>query len=128
MVKFDVQTLTYVLGVLIPLLTRAVSKELSHEGFKAVVNLGLTAVAGGVAIAIEANGNVTFALWVKSIGGAWFASIVSYYGLWKPTAIADLVGRLTQRFGIGREYYQYGEVLDFTYTSTTGNGHGPISE
>lgn len=101
-VQIDVVALNFLAGTVIPLLTALVTTRVASPGLKAVVTLLLSAVAGGVAVAIEANGTIELETWIVSIGCTWLLAIASYYGLWKPTTVAPKVQEKTATFGVGR--------------------------
>jgi len=100
-VKLDVGFLAIVAGTFIPIVVALVTKWKTSSGVKAVVNGLLAAVAGAVAVATQANGVVNVRNTVGAIALAWLTSVATYYGLWKPTGIANAVGEKTQNVGIG---------------------------
>lgn len=102
-VQIDVVALNFVAGTVVPLLTALVTTRLANPGLKAVVTLLLSALAGGLVVALEANGTVELETWVVSIGTTWLMSIASYYGLWKPTATAPKIQAATPNIGLGQK-------------------------
>lgn len=100
--EFDVNTLTLVVGTLIPLLVGLVTKEVANSGLKGVLNALLSAVAGALTVLVD-NGGV-LGPW-QELANAGFAtfitSIATYYGVWKPTGVATSVQRKTARVGVG---------------------------
>lgn len=102
-VQIDVATLNFVAGVLVPLLTALVTTRLASPGLKAVVTLLLSALAGGIAVALQANGTVELQTWITSIALTWVMSIASYYGLWKPTSTAPKIQAATKNVGVGQK-------------------------
>lgn len=99
--QIDVQVLTVLSGALIPLLVGLVSKRVTSRGVKAVLNALLSAIAGGLALAIAAEGNVdNVRSWVLSIGTTWVISVATYYGFWKPTGVTPAIQDSTSEFGI----------------------------
>lgn len=98
--QLDVQTLT-ILGWMIPLVVGVVTKKWANAGVKAVTNLALSAVVGGIAVATEANGHVMLKTWLFNIVATFLQSIVAYYGLWKPTGAAPALQEATASFGLG---------------------------
>lgn len=100
--KFDVGALTIVAGVVIPLATAVVTKQLASSRLKSLVTVTLAAVAGLVQTAIDGGGVVSRETVTNALM-AWVLAISSYYGLWKPTQTAGTVGAATARFGIGRD-------------------------
>lgn len=93
--------LTYASGFLVPLAVGALTKIHASRGLKAVLNLVLSAIAGGLAVAITSNGDVQLSTWIAGITQTFVVSIASYYGLWKPTGVAPAVQQGTATLGIG---------------------------
>lgn len=99
--QFDVQILTVISGVFIPLLVGLVSKQITHSGVKAVLNALLSTAAGTLAVLIETGGEVSdVKIWIFNIALTWVISIATYYGLWKPTGVAPAVQDATKGFGL----------------------------
>ncbi len=94
-----VQLIAIVSGVIIPLLVALISKADASSGLKAVLNLGLSAIAGSLAqLAIP---NTNWQSWILSFAITWGTSIVSYYGLHKPVGSAPAVTNATSSVGVG---------------------------
>lgn len=96
----DVGLLNFV-GAAVPLLVGLVTKWKASARLKAIFNLGLSAIAGAVATAIQSKGSVDATQWFVGIGTTWGISILSYYGLWKPTGTAQTVESKTANIGVG---------------------------
>lgn len=90
-VVVGVAYLNFVVGFIIPLLTGFLTKAKAPSWFKAVMNLGLSAVAGAVTTAIAAEGKVEVKTWVTGIMVTWAMSWASYTGWWKPSGVAEAV-------------------------------------
>ena len=93
---------SFVIGTLIPLLTDLVTKDVAPAWLKTIVNLLLAAVSGGLSGALSA-GTLNVAHWQQVLIGiavAWVASIVSFYGILKPTGLSDKLQKATGKFGI----------------------------
>lgn len=101
MVQIDVTALNFVIGILIPLLVALVTKLDASKSLKAVLNLGLSAVAGAAVVAVQAAGNIDVSSVIVGIGTTWITSIVSYYGLTAPAGIAPAVAKATATKGVG---------------------------
>jgi hypothetical protein len=99
----DVQALTICVGFVIPLLTSVVTKEKAPAWVKAVINALLGAIAGALVTAIGDNGNVVLGSWVTGIAEAFITSVASYFGLWKPSGVADAISLKTAGLGFGRK-------------------------
>lgn len=93
--------LTYASGFLVPLAVGVLTKLHASKGLKAVLNLVLSAIAGGLAVALTSNGDVQLSTWLAGIAQTFVVSIASYYGLWKPTGVAPAVQQGTATLGIG---------------------------
>jgi hypothetical protein len=100
-VEVDVSALNFVAGLVVPLLVALLAKWHAPSGLKSVLNLLLSAIAGAVTIAIQADGKIVPSEWITGMGMTWLTSIVSYYGLWKPTNVASVVGLKTRNVGVG---------------------------
>lgn len=100
MIRLDVPMLNLLLGVGIPLLVAALTRLRVSSGVKAVANLGLSALAGGVAAAVLADGAVEVKTVVLGFLATWGTSILTYYGLHKPTGLVGLVAAQTAGFGV----------------------------
>ncbi len=101
MIQIDVTALSFVVGVLIPLLVALLTKVNASRTVKAVLNLGLSAIAGAVVVAIQASGNINVQNLVVGVGTTWIASIVSYYGVHDPTGSASAVAGIAPNVGLG---------------------------
>lgn len=100
--KVNATALNFIVGAIIPLAVALLAKWHASATLKAILNLGLSAV-GGAVVTLAAAGGQTDDLWtwVLNIGITWLMSIVSYYGLWKPTGTAPALGTATAQVGIG---------------------------
>ena len=98
-VSQDIQLLTVLTGVIVPLLVGLVTKSSASSGLKAFVNLILTAIGTALAQVIPA----TFE-W-KSFFISWLIAFAvsagTYYGFYKPTGIAPAVNQSTGNVGVG---------------------------
>lgn len=107
MLELDVQTLNMLAGLVIPLLVGVVTKKLADSWVKAVTNFALSALSGGLAVAIAADGMVHLRDWIVAMVSTWIVSIATYYGFWKPTGVALQVQDATAMFGIGAEVLEF---------------------
>lgn len=96
----NVQTLTMI-GWLIPLAVGVITKKWASGAVKAISNLALSAITGGIAVAVQADGHVTLTTWLVNIAVTFIQSIVAYYGLWKPSGVAPAVQNVAPGVGIG---------------------------
>lgn len=90
------------MGTIIPLLTGLVTKFQASSQVKAVVNLVLSILAGGVSYLIENDGSGTWMELVTAMVAVYLASGVSYTNLWKPTGAATKVQNVIPMKGIGK--------------------------
>lgn len=100
-VQVDVNFLTWILGFGVPVVTAIVTTKVASSSLKAIVTAVLAAIAGLIAVAIEANGHIDISQWVVGVGQAAIAAWAAYYGFWKPTLIAPKLQDATKNFGIG---------------------------
>lgn len=108
--KIDPQILQLGSGVLIPLVVGAITKWKASAGLKAGINFALSAIAGGLTVALSTNGDVVLSTWVQGILTTFITSIAMYYGLWKPTGISTTVQVKTADIGIGTPVLQTEEA------------------
>lgn len=117
----DLPTWNLLVGVLIPLLVGVLTKKVSSQGLKSVMNFGLSALTGASGAVIANGGNIPdLKAFVYSIAMTWGTAIVSYYGFTKPTGIADTVTEKTKNIGIGKpplETEDKGSILEGEVTA-----------
>ena len=89
------------LGAAVPLLVGVLAKTNASSTIKALLNFGLSAIAGAVATAVQAGNGVNVGDFIVGIGTTWFLSIISYYGMWRPTGASETVQSATANIGIG---------------------------
>lgn len=98
--KVDAATLAVLIGVVLPLLTGIVTKANASSSLKAVINAGLSAIAGFL-VAVVPGSKIEWRDVVLGVGLTWAISVATYYGLWKPTGTARSVAMATSKFGLG---------------------------
>jgi hypothetical protein len=101
--KLDPRLLQIASGVVIPLVVGFITKLHAAKGLKSVLNFLLSAIAGGLSVALASDGNVLLSTWAFGIIQTFVTSIVAYYGLWKPTGVAAAVQVKTANVGIGTQ-------------------------
>lgn len=101
-VSSTTEALSLIAGVLIPLLVGVITKMRASEGLKAIVNAGLSAVAGALTAVLASTGAVRWQSVVISILSTWIVSVASHYGFWKPTGASQAVQSVAPTFGLGR--------------------------
>lgn len=101
LIQVDVTVLAFVSGSLVPLLTALVTKLNAGSRLKALVNLGLSIVAGVVAYLVTVDGSTTVLGLLTAVISTYLASGVTYSNLWKPTGAAPALQSATADTGIG---------------------------
>ena len=99
--QMDVYVLSLLGGLIIPLITAVVTKKVASPGLKSLCTTLLSVVAGAVAVATQADGQVVLGQWLNGIFTSFIAAIATYYGFWKPTSIAPKLQDRTYNFGLG---------------------------
>lgn len=94
------QTLSILTGIVVPLLVAVVVKIDAPPAVKAITNALLAGVAAWLATVIPGT-TLSWKTAITSIGIAWASSVISYFGLWKPTGATDSIAGATSNFGIG---------------------------
>jgi len=99
MLYSDMTLLALVSGVIVPLLVGVLTKLNASSGVKAVLNLGLSALAAGLATANEID--FTWKPFLVNFAFTWVVSVATYYGFWRPTEVSTKVQEATAEFGVG---------------------------
>lgn len=98
----DAQTISLLVGIVIPLVVGLLSKIHASSGLKAVINAALSAIAGALAAYASTGFSATdWKTLVTSIVTTWVVSVATYYGVYKPTGVAGSVIAKTRNFGLG---------------------------
>jgi len=108
----DAASVSRLLGLLIPLLVALATKKIASSGLKGIVNLVLSAIGGSAAYLIADTGGYDFNGFVNAAINTFVVSIVSYYGVYKPTGVSDTVAVKTSAFGLGKPVLQTDDALD----------------
>lgn len=100
MTNLDASTIAIISGILIPLVVGVISKTQASAGLKAILNAGLSALAGFLVVLVP---DKPFSLKeaVVSIGTVWAIGVATYFGLWKPAGVTEAIQEKTSGFGIG---------------------------
>ncbi len=96
----DETTLSILLGVALPVLVALLTKVHASSRTKAVLNAGLAAVAGALALVVP-GATIDLKALLVSVGIAWASSMVTYLGIYKPSGATDAVQWRTGSFGLG---------------------------
>jgi hypothetical protein len=107
--ELDIQALSVVAGVVVPLLVGLLTKLHAPSGIKAVLNAGLSAVAGTLTATAANSGAFSWREIVTAIGMTWITSVATHYGLYKPTAVDT---KLAPNSGLGRDVIKPAPVED----------------
>lgn len=114
----DVHVLTLLSGTIVPILVGLVTKRFVDSSVKLGLNAALSAIAGGLTVAIAAEGKVDAADWLTGMLTAFGVSMATYHGFLKPTHIASAIERIAPDFGVGTPRIgttiPIGEVADAT--------------
>lgn len=100
-VTINLQVLSLISGFILPFLVAFVTKAKASSQLKAIVNLALSAIAGGITSAIATGGSVELKPWLYGMGIAFVSSGASYAHLWTPTGTIGSLKAATKNFGIG---------------------------
>lgn len=92
--NIDLGVLTLLAGTLVPFAVGLLAKSDASSRVKGILNAVLSALAGGLAVAIAADGQVVLATVVRAMLETFIASTAVYHGLWKPTGAAPAVAKL----------------------------------
>lgn len=93
--------LVRLLGILIPLATAIITKQVAASGLKSVVTLVLSILAGTIVYLVSVDGGYAIGGFFNAFMNAFLPAIASYYGFLKPTGIAGSFAATTAGFGIG---------------------------
>jgi len=88
-------------ATLIPMITAVITKRYAHSGIKAVTTLALSALAGGVNVALANNGQVVLDTWLWGMLSTWLASVGVYVGILRPSQVTVKLQEKTAGFGVG---------------------------
>jgi hypothetical protein len=94
MITIDAGTQALLVGTIIPILVAALTKSSASPAVKAILNAGLAAVSGAVAVLVQ-QGSQHWQAFVYAIGISWVVSVATYYGFLKPTGTAEVVALKT---------------------------------
>lgn len=98
----DVNFLTFIIAVGIPILTALITKSSASSGLKSIVTVTLAVIATGVQRALAANGVINARTWLTTLLVTWIIAIAIYYGLLKPTGTTQAVADSAPTFGLGK--------------------------
>lgn len=99
--ELDVQAISMLTGVLIPLAVGVLTRIEASRGLKAVLNAGLSAVSGALVTVSLNSGNLVWKEFVIAVASTWIVSVATHYGLYSPTGTTEAVQNKTSGFGLG---------------------------
>lgn len=99
--RLDVNFLTFLIAVGIPILTALVTKSSASSAVKSIVTVTLVVATTAVQRALAANGVVNLKTFATTALVTWIIAIATYYGLLKPTGVTPAVSAAAPNFGIG---------------------------
>lgn len=100
-VHLDVGILTFIIGVLLPLLTGLVTKANASPKLKALTLLSLSLIASAVQYLISVNGVVNLRTFLANFAVTWLIAISTYFGFTKPTGAAAKAQNVAPNIGLG---------------------------
>lgn len=100
-VELGPTALSLLAGTIIPLLVGFVTKQRASRRLKLITNAVLSALAGIVAVAIEAKGVLVIPDSLYAALGTFATSMATYHLVLKPSGIAGVVSGIAPNVGIG---------------------------
>jgi hypothetical protein len=101
LIELDVMLLNFLLGVVMPLVTAALTKITASPGLKSTFNLVASLVAGSLGYLIAHDGRTTWYELLTYAFTTYLASGVSYQNLWRPNGVAPAIQVKTRNVGVG---------------------------
>lgn len=114
----NVAVLTLLAGTVVPFVVGLITKTSASPQFKSVANAVLSAIAGALAVAIDADGKVMLVTLLTAALTTFVASNATYQGLWKPSGAALVVANITGNHGLGVDHSPP-PPLEFSRTEST---------
>lgn len=96
----QVQVLSMVVGIVLPILVSLVTKQVTDAGTKAVIVAALAGVSGFLTEAINVGGfSGGFDWWAAGLTAlmTFVVAVASHYGLWQPTGVDAKASRSLRR-------------------------------
>lgn len=95
----DVNLLEILVSMILPLIVGVVVKQVAHPAVRSVTLALLAAVTAIATTGLGNNGEIGTSTIAEAVI-SFIIAVGTYYGLWKPTGIADSVNSTTKNFGI----------------------------
>jgi hypothetical protein len=102
-VQIDPVAITYIVGVLIPLITAIFTKEVASSRIKALFTFMQTIITGVLTGVLAVDGDLTVGMILSLVVNTLVAAVASYYGVLKPTGVAPALAARTANFGVGSQ-------------------------
>ena len=99
MIEVDVTMLNLLLSTVLPLAVGVVTKKVASSKVRTVMLLALSTVAAVTVQAINDAGLVTDASVTLAVQN-FVVAVAMYFGVWKPTGIAEKVQAKTEKIGV----------------------------
>jgi hypothetical protein len=90
MIVLDVALLSILVGTVLPILVGIVTTKVESRKLKGGLLIALSAIGGILTTAIAGDGVITKETAVAALV-SYIAATASYYGVWKPQGVAELV-------------------------------------
>lgn len=98
----DGRAIAALVGVFLPLLVQAITKQTASSGLKAVLNLIGSALVTVLAFVLEPGNTVVNWVTVTNVFiAAFLVSAGSYKFIWQPTGVTGTIADKTSNFGVG---------------------------
>jgi len=95
----DVGLLEIAVSIVLPLVVGIVVKQVAHPAVKSITLAFLSAVTAIAATGLGSNGEIGTSTVAQAVL-SFIIAVGAYYGLWKPTGVAETVNAATGNFGI----------------------------
>lgn len=95
----DVNLLQILVSMILPLVVGIVVKQVAQPAVRSITLALLSAITAIATAGLSANGEIGTSTIAEAVV-TFIIAVGTYYGLWKPTGIADGVNNSTKNFGI----------------------------
>jgi hypothetical protein len=103
--NIDPQVLSYILGIVFPIIVGIVTKATAPAWVKALTLTVLSTIGGFLSQAITENGHVDLKRVFVSTVTVFVVGVATHFGLWKPSEVTGSTGKVqtkTADFGVGK--------------------------
>jgi len=95
----DVNLLQILVSMILPLVVGIVVKQVAQPAVRSITLALLSALTAIATAGLSSNGEIGTSTIAEAVI-SFIIAVGTYYGLWKPTGIADNVNNTTKNFGI----------------------------